>query len=344
MWITSSLATAITPTAIALGNFDGIHLGHQAVIRQVLPAASLSTPPATVLLPPLQGLSRLHSSPMAGQPAGRTVPAPVPTVMTFYPHPQEFFSGRPLRLLTPLPEKTMQISGLGVEQLVLLPFNQSLANLSPEAFVERLLIKGLGAQRISVGEDFCFGKNRQGSVTQLRALAQPYGVEVDIAPLARLGAERISSSRIRTALAEGDLATAQALLGRPYRLMGRVVKGQQLGRRLGFPTANLDLAEDKFLPAYGVYSVWVEGLGGALPGVMNLGLRPTVHGTHPTAEVHLLGWSGPEFYGQTLQVVLAHYLRPEQKFPSLEALKQQIQEDCRQAWGYLSTPPPDLYP
>ena len=349
MWITSSLATAITPTAIALGNFDGIHLGHQAVIRQVLPSPSLHPEEPSNLIPPLQGLSLRTDLSIASEGLSDLVRAtgPIPTVMTFYPHPQEFFSGQTLRLLTPLPEKASQISRLGIGQLVLLPFNQALADLSPEVFVETLLVGHLQAQRISVGQDFCFGKNRQGSVTQLRELAQAHGVRVDIAPLACLGTERISSSRIRSALSQGDLATAQALLGRPYRLTGRVVKGQQLGRTLGFPTANLDLPGDKFLPAYGVYSVWVEGLNPsspeALPGVMNLGLRPTVHGTHPTAEVHLLDWSGAEFYGQTLQVVLAHYLRPEQKFPSLEVLKHQIQEDCRQAWGQLSKTPPDPY-
>jgi riboflavin kinase/FMN adenylyltransferase len=263
----------------------------------------------------------------------------MPTVVTFFPHPQEFFSGQSRPLLTPLAEKAAQISRLGVGQLVLLPFNRELAALSPQAFVDILLIQQLRAQRISVGQDFCFGKHRAGTVEDLKTLAGRHGVDVWVAPLQRQGTERISSSRIREALALGRLATAQALLGRPYSLTGRVVQGQQLGRRLGFPTANLKPPPDKFLPKHGVYSVWVEGVSGSpdrpLPGVLNIGTRPTIEGLTITVEVHLPGWSG-DLYGQTLGLVLQDYLRPEQKFPSLDALKDQIQQDCRMALASLA--------
>ncbi|NJL46681.1 MAG: bifunctional riboflavin kinase/FAD synthetase [Leptolyngbyaceae cyanobacterium SM2_5_2] len=372
MWITSSLTTAITPTAIALGNFDGVHLGHQAVIRQILSAPGLPAPaepflslasgessnpiissdiPLDLSQPvSIQGFSqRLGLSPeQANSTASRADQAraslakPVPTVMTFFPHPQEFFSSQARPLLTPLPEKAAQINRLGLGQLVLLPFNQALANLSPEAFVETLLIKQLRAQQISVGRDFCFGKNRQGTVEDLKALAQRHGVQVHIAPFVNFGTERISSSRIRAALTQADLATAEQLLGRPYSLSGRVVQGQQLGRLLGFPTANLTVPPDKFLPRYGVYSVWVQGAtatpGQAWPGVMNLGLRPTVDGAKPTIEVHLLRWSG-DLYGKTLQVFLHGYLRPEQKFDGLDDLKAQIQQDCQTALALLTKAP-----
>lgn len=262
--------------------------------------------------------------------------------MTFLPHPQEYFSGQARPLLTPLPEKAAQISRLGVEQLVLLPFDQHLASLSPEEFVESLLIDHLQVTSISVGKDFCFGKQRRGTVDDLKTLAARHGVQVHIAPLTCLGTERISSSRIRQALATADLAAVRALLGRPYSLTGRVVKGQQLGRTLGFPTANLRLPAEKFLPQTGVYSVWVQGAAqtpyNRLPGVMNLGSRPTVKGLDLTVEVHLLNWTG-DLYGKTLEVYLHNFLRPEQKFDSLADLKAQIQRDGQQALEDLARSP-----
>ena len=360
MWITSSLTTAITPTAIALGNFDGVHLGHQAVIQQILSQATLglnqaeavlgSPPPLSSLAypppaPPLRGLSRRDGQEVS--PSLPTLPqdrrtTPIPTVMTFSPHPQEFFSGQTRPALTPITEKAAIMSQLGVGQLLLLPFTQALANLTPQEFVEDLLIRQLKVQHISVGKDFCFGKKRQGTVEDLQALTRPYGITVHIAPHTCLGDDRISSSRIRAALAQADLATAAALLGRPYSMGGRVVKGQQLGRTLGFPTANLAIPEDKFLPPHGVYSVWVEGAsamaGQPLPGVMNIGKRPTVRGLTLTVEVHLLQWSG-DLYGKSLQVFLQHHLRPEQAFPSLEALKGQIKQDCQTALAALAKTP-----
>ncbi|MBE9136729.1 bifunctional riboflavin kinase/FAD synthetase [Nodosilinea sp. LEGE 07088] len=349
MWITSSLTTAITPTAIALGNFDGVHLGHQAVIEPVAPAFGHGVEPVIEGASHgfgLQGFSdRQDRQPNLDRDGHQSVDptaAPMPTVMTFFPHPQEFFSGRPRPLLTPLPEKATQISRLGIGQLLLLPFTQHLADLSPEAFVEQLLVQKLRVQYISVGKDFCFGKRRQGTVDDLKTLAQRHGVQVHIAPLTCLGTERISSSRIRQALETTDLSLVKQLLGRPYSLVGRVVRGQRLGHTLGFPTANLQLPNDKFLPPNGVYSVWVQGAIAApyplLPAVMNLGHRPTVNGVTLTAEVHLLNWTG-DLYGKTLEVYLHGFLRPEQKFESLDGLKGQIQHDCQRALGELAQSP-----
>ena len=353
MWITSSLTTVITPTAIALGNFDGVHLGHQAVISQILPDGPHRSQwpnreyarPDDCLTAPLTGYSHRNSlgrSPVeTAKSSDLSSSKATPTVVTFFPHPQEFFSGRSRPLLTPLAEKAAQISCLGIGQLVLLPFHQELAALSPEAFVEQLLVKRLKAQRISVGKDFCFGKNRAGTIEDLKHLAGQYGVEVLIAPLRLQDTERISSSRIRDALLAGQLSRARALLGRAYSLSGRVVQGQQLGRTLGFPTANLKLPPDKFLPKHGVYSVWVQGVSGtptqALPGVLNIGVRPTVDGLATTVEVHLLNWSG-DLYGKTVNLLLHEYLRPERKFPSLDALKEQIQQDGQAALASLSRP------
>jgi riboflavin kinase/FMN adenylyltransferase len=270
------------------------------------------------------------------------------TVVTFHPHPQEFFSGQPRSLLTPLEEKVSQLKSLGVDQLVLLPFNRELASLSPEQFVEEILVKGLQAKRISVGEDFCFGRKRAGTAQDLCTIAAHYGIDVAIAPLKLLNDHRISSSAIRAALLEGDIQQANYLLGRPYSLVGEVIQGQQVGRKLGFPTANLKLPPEKFLPRSGVYAVRVnlcdrlEGVmtetSPAIPGVMNLGYRPTVEGNCLVAEVHLLNWSG-DLYGKTLSVHFTQFLRPEQKFTSLDELKAQIQADSDEARAVLSAQP-----
>jgi riboflavin kinase / FMN adenylyltransferase len=257
------------------------------------------------------------------------------TVVTFSPHPQEYFSGISRTLLTPVAEKTRQLERLGIDQLVLLPFDQALAQLSPEDFVERILIKGLQAKRISVGSDFRFGKGRAGDATRLATIAASYGVPVVQVPLKYEKGDRISSSRIRQALQTGQLKEATQLLGRPYTLSGCVVQGQQIGRTIGFATANLQLPSDKYLPRTGVYSVWVEGASAEpLPGVMNIGYRPTVEGRSLSVEVHLLNWAG-DLYGEQLTVSLVGFVRPEQAFDSLESLKAQIAADCEVAKASL---------
>jgi len=251
-----------------------------------------------------------------------------PTLATFYPHPREFFSGQPWKLLTPKPEKVDQLKRLGIEQLVLLPFDRELAALSPEQFVDKILIEQLRATHVSIGEDFRFGYRRTGTAKDLQAIAATYGVQVTIVTIQTCQGERISSSLIRQSLEEGDILKANRLLGRQYSIMGQVVKGQQLGRTLGFPTANLEWFPDKFLPRNGVYCVRVSSP--SFPeqwGVMNIGERPTVKGICLTVEIHLLNWSG-DLYGQTITVSLEQFLRPEQKFASLDDLRRQIQADC----------------
>jgi riboflavin kinase/FMN adenylyltransferase len=175
-------------------------------------------------------------------------------------------------------------------------------------------------------------------VQDLQNLGQEFGITVAIAALEQMDKNRISSSRIRRALKEGELEIANDLLGRPYALRGTVITGQQLGRKMGFPTANLSLPEDKLWPKYGVYAGWVNlnPVSDSIPAVINLGDRPTVNGQKPSAEVHLLQWSG-DLYGQGLEVNLLHYLRPERKFANLDELKGQIKQDCQQAEKLLST-------
>lgn len=262
------------------------------------------------------------------------------TVVTFVPHPQEFFSGQPRSLLTPLDEKVHVLERLGIEQLVLLPFDRELSSLTPQGFVNEILVKGLSCQHISVGQDFCFGQRRTGTVKDLSELLAIHGVGVDVVALEQSKGHRISSSRIREALLAGEVAIATQLLGRAYALQGTVEKGQQLGRTLGFPTANLKLPPQKFLPRHGVYGVWVQslavpGLEQPQPGVMNIGDRPTVNGKTVTVEVHLLDWQG-ELYDKGLTVELVEFLRPQQQFDGLEALKTQIQKDCHRARQVLS--------
>ena len=304
MLIASSIDRIKTPTAIALGNFDGIHLGHQIVLRPIIDSAMSS-----------------------GQ------PHVYPSVVSFTPHPREFFTGGKLKLLTPVSQKAELLENLGIEQLVLLRFDRDLASLSPQQFVKQILVEQLQATEISVGSDFRFGYQRKGSAEDLKHIADNFGIRVHLNSLHKYydrsnEAVRVSSSLIRQALSEGDLATANMMLGRPYSLIGTVVTGQQLGRTIGFPTANLQLPAEKYLPRHGVYSVDVLLEQTQLKGVMNIGCRPTVAGEAPTIEVHLLNWSG-DIYDRTLKVNLIEFLRPEQKFDSVEALKQQIAKDCQ---------------
>lgn len=323
MWVTSSLATALTPTAVALGNFDGIHRGHQQVIQPILQHSSL-LPYESEPINPQERVNR----------EGKHI---YPTLATFYPHPREFFSGQPWKLLTPKPEKVDQLKRLGIEQLVLLPFDRELAALSPEQFVDKILIEQLRATHVSVGEDFRFGYRRTGTAKDLQAIAATYGVQVSIVTIQTCQGERISSSLIRQSLEAGDILKANRLLGRPYSIKGQVVKGQQLGRTLGFPTANLEWFPDKFLPRNGVYCVRVSST--SFPdqwGVMNIGERPTVKGTCLTVEIHLLNWSG-DLYGQTITVSLEQFLRPEQTFASLDDLRKQIQADCAATITFFET-------
>ena len=373
MWLTSSCTAALTPTSVALGNFDGLHLGHRQVVQPILDRSTFGQNSATVCPPgpswrsnagTNQNLESKHSAACDSDLVSKSLCPEdsdagarlYSTVVTFDPHPQEFFTGQPKKLLTPLTEKVELLEAMGVEQLVLLPFDRELAALTADEFVEKILVQQLQASRISVGMDFRFGRGRAGTAADLQSIASSYGIDVSLIGLHTCDeGDRISSSIIRESLASGDLKRANQLLGRPYSLVGTVVGGQRLGRTIGFPTANLELPPEKFLPRFGVYAVqvliknaagkikdpsscyewknpesFIESVASDLPilnGVMNVGCRPTVDGQQPTIEVHLLDWSG-DLYGQTLSASLVEYLRPEQKFASLDALKTQIQTDC----------------
>ena len=262
----------------------------------------------------------------------------IPTVVSFWPHPREVLHGEP-RLRLDLPEEKLELlEPLGIQQLVLVPFNRQLAQLSAAEFVEQVLLGCLKARQIAVGANFRFGRGREGDTNTLRALAEASGVQVSVLPILEDAGGRMSSSRIREALSNGDLQTASTLLGRPYRFRGRVVRGRGLGRDLGWPTANLQVDGRKFLPGLGVYAAraWTqrdgEGLNSeALPAVMNLGPQPTVDPNSPSAvEVHLLD-RRIELVGQELVVEPVERLRGQQRFSGLDELSAQIGKDAEAA-------------
>jgi riboflavin kinase/FMN adenylyltransferase len=311
-------AEALRPTAIALGSFDGLHPGHRRVI-----AAALGGPPA------------------ARDEAG-LVSAAVPTVVSFWPHPREVLHGEP-RLRLDLPgEKIELLEPLGIRQLVLVPFTRELAQLSPEQFVRGVLHEQLQAVRVAVGANFRFGVGRSGSADDLAILAAPLGIAVSVLPMLHDASGRLSSSRIRSALAAGDLAEAARLLLRPYRFSGQVVRGRGLGRGLGWPTANLRVDGRKFLPREGVYAAWAwperQGVaeGPPLAAVMNLGPQPTVDPNAPSAvEVHLLG-RDLDLSGRWLRVEPVAWLRAQCRFADLASLARQINADAEQASRLLA--------
>jgi riboflavin kinase/FMN adenylyltransferase len=326
---------ALGPTAIALGSFDGLHRGHRRVIAAVTAEAT----------PEQAGGDQ-----------------PVPSVVSFWPHPREVLHGE-TRLRLDLPEEKLDLlAPLGIRQLVLIPFTLDLAALSPEDFVRTVLVDQLQARLVAVGENFRFGAGRSGSAADLARIGADCGIAVRVLPMLWDGAERVSSSRIRRALVGGDLEEAARLLERPYRFAGRVVPGKGLGRQLGWPTANLLVDGRKFLPAEGVYAVWVRVAGdpGApQPGVMNLGPQPTIDPESPSAvEVHLLtdepgegttiaGDSDgaadngrvPDLRGAVLSIEPVRLLRQQRRFTGLEELSAAIAADAEAAWRLLADAP-----
>lgn len=288
-----------------IGNFDGVHLGHQAILTQ------LSRQAARLRLPRL--------------------------VITFEPQPQEFFASPtapPARLMR-LREKLVALDGLGIERMLCLKFDHGLAAMPAEVFIEQLLVDRLGIRYLVVGDDFRFGYRRLGDFALLVKAGQRHGFEVADTASHLLDGERVSSTRIRQALAQGDLELATRLLGRPYDICGRVAHGDQLGRTLGFPTANIHLHR-RLTPIGGVYAVLMSGAGlRPWPGIANIGRRPTVSGKDERLEVHLLDFRG-DLYGRHVKVDFLHYLRPERRFDSLDALRRQIRQDEYAARGWFA--------
>ncbi|MBR9838884.1 MAG: bifunctional riboflavin kinase/FAD synthetase [Rhodobacteraceae bacterium] len=286
--------------SVAIGNFDGVHLGHQAVIRMAREAGG-------------------------GAPCG---------VLTFEPHPREYFApdSPPFRLMSP-EARTSRLEKLGVERLYELNFNSALAALTPEDFARRVISEGLGLRHVVVGADFCFGKNRAGDVDDLRRFGAEMAFGVTVAEILEHGGGQVSSTAIRKALTDGDPREAAAQLGHWHRIEGVVVGGEQRGRELGYPTANMSI-EGLHPPKLGVYAVVVEVITGEhkgnYHGAASLGVRPMFGENTPNLETFIFDFKG-DLYGATLSVGLVEYLRPEQKFDGLDALITQMDADCARA-------------
>jgi riboflavin kinase/FMN adenylyltransferase len=288
-----------------IGAFDGVHLGHQAVIRHLLEKAE------ELALPSL--------------------------IIVFEPLPREYFSPlkAPARLMS-FWEKCRALEALGVDRLLRIRFNEQFRGMSAQQFVDDIFVAGLGVRYVVLGDDFRFGAGRQGDIEFIREQGERYGFEAGSTPTFTVDGDRVSSTRIREALEAADFAKAEALLGRPYSISGRVIFGRQLGRSLGTPTANLELRRLR-APLSGVYAVEVSGGElGRVPGVANVGVRPTVDDSiRANLEVHILDRE-VQLYGQHIEVIFRGKLREEQKFGSVEELQENIARDIEQTRAWFS--------
>jgi len=287
---------ATTSAVLTIGNFDGVHLGHRALLDE------------------LKAKARELGLPSA--------------VLTFEPHPRELFAPdqAPARLAS-LRDKIELLAECGVDRVHVCRFNRALASLTAEQFIERILVRGLAVRHLIIGDDFRFGRGRAGDFALLQAAGQRDGFVVEAMHTVELGDARVSSSAVREALGAGDIERAERLLGRSFVIAGRVMDGRKIGRTIGFPTANIQVRR-KRLPLSGVFAVTVSGVDSTpLPGAANIGVRPTVaEGLKPVLEVHLLDFDR-DIYGRHVDVNFLHKLRDEAKFDSLDALRAQIDRD-----------------
>jgi len=301
----SACAPLAQGCVLTIGNFDGVHRGHQRVLAALNDARTRLGLPSVVML--------------------------------FEPHPVEFFAPQqaPVRLMN-LREKLLALQPCGVDYVLMVRFDAAFAALSADAFVREILHQQLHTRFVSVGDDFRFGAGRKGDFTLLQRMGRQLGFAVTHQPTFVWAGERVSSTRIRQALAAADLPLAEQLLGRPFAFTGRVIHGQKRGRKLGFPTLNINPKRPR-LPVQGVFAVRVdiEETGEwNLPAVANVGVRPTVDGLRPSVEVHVFDWA-KMVYGAHITVKLTDFIRPERRFDTLAALTAQIEEDARQARARL---------
>jgi riboflavin kinase/FMN adenylyltransferase len=294
------------PHAVTIGNFDGLHLGHQTMLTRLLDIARARDLPSCVL--------------------------------SFEPHPREFFAPAqaPARLSS-LREKAEMLRSRGIDRLHVFRFNRAFSSLSADQFIEQVLVRTLQARYVLVGDDFRFGARRAGDFALLESAGQQFGFDAEFLPTVEVAGERSSSTAVRAALAAGELEHAARLLGRPYSISGRVVHGDKLGRDIGFPTANIQLKHNR-PPLLGIFAVELYGLNGRpLPGVASLGVRPTVKGADaaPVLEVHLFDFNA-DIYNRRVRVDFLHKLRDEEKYPDLPSLVAQIGRDVDNAKRFLA--------
>ena len=294
------LPRLVHESVTTIGNFDGVHLGHQQLLCSVTSMAKRRGMQSAVVL--------------------------------FEPHPNEFFLSEPPARLMSFREKVDVLKTFGIDQVLVLRFSADLASMAAQEFIEAYLVQALNTQHLVIGDDFRFGYKRAGDFSLLQ---QDSRFSCEASETVLLNGERVSSTSVRLALANAQFDVAAALLGRPYTLNGKVAHGDRRGRQLGFPTANIRLRR-KTLPLNGVYAVEVQGLNGTtVSGVANIGSRPTVNGREPRCEIHLFNFA-QDIYGERLSVKPVHFIRAEQKFDGLDALKTQIAIDCEQAKQYFT--------
>ena len=286
---------------VTSGTFDGLHLGHQKILNR------------------LQELAKSKG--------GETV------ILTYWPHPRLVLqpNNKSLRLLSTFSEKISQLMEMGIDHLIILPFTEEFSQMSSEEFIGKILVDKIQTKTLVIGYDHKFGKNREGSFEYLQSHSHLYGFELEEISRQDVDELGVSSTKIRIALSEGDIHTASKYLGRSYSLSGLVVQGQQIGRSIGFPTANIQVEDQyKLLPRDGAYAVNVEVNGHRYKAMLNIGDRPTVDGDKKTIEAHLIDYQG-DLYGLELTIFFEAFLRAEKRFASLEALKNQLMIDREQA-------------
>jgi riboflavin kinase / FMN adenylyltransferase len=298
--------TSPTKTIVTLGTFDGVHKGHKSILEKLT-----------------------NSSKQSGCES---------VVLTFFPHPRMVLQqNSDLKLLNTMDEKAALLEKEGIDNLIIHPFDMAFSRLTAEEFVRDILVDGLNIAKIIIGHDHRFGRNRTANIDDLIRFGEEYGFEVEKISALAIDKVSVSSTKIRNALNEGNVDMANNYLGYPYFINGKVVQGKQLGRTIGFPTANIEPTESyKLIPANGVYVVSSEIDGKTVEGMMNIGTRPTVNGVGTTIEVHYLDFN-QDLYGQSVKVNFHHRLRDELKFESFDALKQQIEKDRLDTIAWFKT-------
>ena len=288
--------TTQQPTVLTIGTFDGVHLGHQKIVERVVTTARQ------------EGL--------------------LATVFTFFPHPRMVVQhDKGLKLIHTLEEKKQLLQQLGVDLLVVQPFNEAFAQLSAEEFVSTILVEHLNVKKVIIGYDHRFGRNRTANIDDMRLFGKKYGFAVEEISVQEVDEVSVSSTKIREALNKGDVTTAEHYLGTPYSLTGRVVHGLKLGRTLGYPTANIQVTEEyKLIPKDGVYAVYSYIDGRKVYGMMSIGKNPTIERKGASIEVYFFDFNG-DLYDQKLTIEFVQYLREEQKFATIDLLKKQLQDD-----------------
>ncbi|WP_283636395.1 bifunctional riboflavin kinase/FAD synthetase [Aquaticitalea lipolytica] len=291
-------------TIVTIGTFDGVHIGHQKIIKRLVDIAHKK---------------HLNS-----------------VVLTFFPHPRMVLqNNNDIKLLNTIEERETILSDLGLDYLVVKTFTKEFANLSAEEFVKNILVDKLNAKHIIIGYDHRFGKGRSANIDDLKSFGKQYNFEVEEISVQDIEDVSVSSTKIRNALNDGDILTANTYLGYNFYITGKVVKGKGLGRKIGFPTANIEIAEDyKLIPKNGVYVIKTSIENKLVYGMMNIGMNPTVNGTKKTIEAHFFNFNN-DIYNQTLKIEFVARLRDEQKFESVELLKKQLKLDEKNAKVFI---------